>query len=57
MQKLINQMNELNNKANIEENLFVKNIIVKKDKSDKDIIPYIATVKWIEQLGERLLIS
>ena len=42
------------NENNIEENLFVKNIIVNKDKIKAPILPYIATERWLEQLGARL---
>ena len=45
------------NTKNDEDNLYVNNIIVKKNdiiKSSK-IFPYIATEKWIMQLGERLV--
>ena len=57
MKSLINQINELNKKDKVEDSLFVKNIIVNKDKSKKIVVPYIATEKWISQLGERLLIN
>ena len=40
-----------------EENLFVKNIIVNKDKRKKQYLPFIATEKWIDQLGNRLQIN
>tara|TARA_Y100000991_G_C21876786_1_gene307649 strand:- start:268 stop:441 length:174 start_codon:yes stop_codon:yes gene_type:complete len=57
MDKLFNQIEELNQNNKLQENLFVKNIVVNKDKSKKDIVPFIATEKWINQLGERLLIN
>ena len=41
----------------VEDNLFVKNIIVNKDKRKKQILPYIATERWIDQLGNRLQIN
>tara|TARA_B100000989_G_scaffold295684_1_gene277251 strand:+ start:272 stop:448 length:177 start_codon:yes stop_codon:yes gene_type:complete len=44
--------NEEENK--FEENLFVKNIIVNKHKDNVQTLPYIATDKWLEQLGDRL---
>ena len=50
----VDQMNELNKKDKVEDNLFVKNIIVNKDKSKKQVIPFIATERWIGQLGNRL---
>ena len=40
-----------------EENLFVKNIIVNKDKGKNPTLSYVATEKWLEQLGNRLEIN
>ena len=40
-----------------EENLFVKNIIVNKDKGKVPTLSYVATEKWLEQLGARLEIN
>ena len=57
MKMVLDQINELNKKQNVEENLFVKNVIINRDKNNKNIIPYIATEKWIGQLGERLLLN
>ena len=57
MNMLLDQISELNKKEKIEDNLFVKNIIVNKDKRKKQFLPFIATDKWIEQLGNRLQIS
>ena len=57
MNILIDQMNELNKKEKVEDNLFVKNIIVNKDKGKKQIFPFVATEKWIGQLGNRLEIK
>ena len=37
-----------------EENLFVKNIIVNKDKGKVPTLSYVATEKWLKQLGNRL---
>ena len=54
MDKLLNSIVAKENKNNIEENLFVKNIIVNKDKNQAPHLPYIATEKWLEQLGNRL---
>ena len=54
---ILDQMNELDKKEKVEDNLFVKNIIVNKDNNKKTIVPYIATEKWVGQLGERLLID
>ena len=57
MNLLEDQINVLNKKDKVEDNLFVKNIIVNKDKSKKQILPFIATEKWIGQLGKRLQIN
>ena len=54
---LVDQMNEFNKKNKVEDNLFVKNIIVNKDKSKKQVLPFVATEKWIDQLGNRLQIN
>ena len=56
MDTIINKLPNLNNNKS-EENLFVKNIIVNKDKNKKLNIPYIATERWLEQLGNRLEIT
>ena len=56
MNLLLDQMNEFYKKEKVEDNLYVKNIIVNKDKS-RIQIPYIATEKWISQLGNRLQIN
>ena len=57
MNLLVDQMVELDNKQRVEDNLFVKNIIVNKDKIKKQVLPFIATEKWIDQLGNRLKIN
>ena len=54
---LVDQINELHNQKKVEENLFVKNIIVNKDKIKKQVLPFIATERWIDQLGNRLQIN
>ena len=54
MDKLLKNIVAKENENNIEENLFVKNIIVNKDKNKAPILPYIATERWLEQLGSRL---
>ena len=54
MDKLLDNIVANENENNIEENLFVKNIIVNKDKNKVPILPYIATERWLEQLGARL---
>ena len=57
MKNLIKQMNEITKNEKVEDNLFVNNIVVNKDNYKKSIVPYIATEKWIGQLGKRLLIN
>ena len=57
MNMLVDQMSDLYNKQKVEDNLFVKNIIVNKDKIKKQVIPFIATERWIDQLGNRLQIN
>ena len=57
MNMLVDQMSELYKKEKVEENSFVKNIIVNKDKRKKQYLPFIATEKWIDQLGNRLQIN
>ena len=57
MHVLVEQTNELNQNNKVEDNLFVKNLIVNKEKSKKNTIPFIATERWIGQLGNRLLIN
>ena len=57
MKILIDQMNEQSKKEKVEDNLFVKNIIVNKDLRNKKFLPYIATERWINQLGDRLQVN
>ena len=57
MDMLVNQLNDFNNKEKVEDNLFVKNIIVNKENRKKQVLPFIATEKWIDQLGDRLEIN
>ena len=57
MRKLLEQMSELNEKEKVGDNLIVENIIVNKDNVKKRTLTYIATEKWIDQLGDRLQIS
>ena len=57
MKLLIDQMNEQSKKEKAEDNLFVKNIIVNKDIRNKKVFPYIATERWINQLGDRLQVN
>ena len=56
MNMLLDQINDLQ-KEKVEDNLFVNNIIVNKDKSKKQVLPYIPTQRWINQLGDRLQIN
>ena len=57
MNILVDQMNEFNQENKVEDNLFVKNIIVNKDKTKKQVLTFVATEKWIDQLGNRLQIN
>ena len=57
---IMDQLSDVLIKQNIkneDDNLYVNNIIVKKNDIIKNskIVPYIATEKWIMQLGERLV--
>lgn len=57
---IMDQLSDILIKQNIkndDENLYVNNIIVKKNDTSKSIksFPYIATEKWVMQLGERLI--
>ena len=54
---LIDQISDLRKKEKVEDNLFVKNIIVNKDKREKQFFPYVSTQRWINQLGYRLKIN
>ena len=54
---LDDEMCNFYNKQKVEDNLFVKNIIVNKDKIKKQVLPFIATERWIDQLGNRLQIN
>jgi hypothetical protein len=57
MNTLVDKMSELYKKEKVEDNLFVNNIIVNKDKRKKQYLPFIATEKWLSQLGNRLQIN
>ena len=57
MNTLIDQMNEHSKKEKVDDNLFVNNIIVNKDIKNKKVLPYIATERWINQLGDRLQVN
>ena len=54
MSKLLNNIISQNKDNSLEENLFVKNIIVNKNKIDNTDSIYIPTEKWVLQLGKRL---
>jgi hypothetical protein len=54
MNNLLNKISNQIQEKKIEENLFVKNIIVNKEKKNIDKRIYIPTEKWIMQLGKRL---
>ena len=54
MSKLLNNITSQINENSVEENLFVKNIIVNKNKIDNTDSIYIPTENWVMQLGKRL---
>lgn len=54
MSKLLNNITSQIKENSVEENLFVKNIIVNKNKIDDTDSVYIPTEKWVMQLGKRL---
>lgn len=54
MSKLLNNITSQIKENSVEENLFVKNIIVNKNKIDNSDSIYIPTEKWVMQLGKRL---
>ena len=57
MNELTDILTKENSDKNHDDNLYVNNIIVKKNDTSKGIksFPYIATEKWVMQLGERLI--
>ena len=57
MSKLLNNITSQIRENSVEENLFVKNIIVNKNKIDNTDSIYIPTEKWVMQLGKRLEIN
>ena len=57
MDKIFNYIPERISENKFEENLFVKNIIVNKDRVKAPTLSYVATEKWLEQLGNRLEIN
>ena len=54
MSELLNNITSQIKENSVEENLFVKNIIVNKNKIDNTDSIYIPTEKWVLQLGKRL---
>ena len=54
MDKIFNNIEAKDIDNKFEENLFVKNIIVNKDKNRRPVLPYISTERWLGQLGSRL---
>ena len=54
MSNLLNNISEQIKENRTEDNLFVKNIIVNKDKLIQMDTIYIPTEKWVMQLGKRL---
>ena len=54
MNEILNDINLTTKENKFEENLFVDKIIVNKNRNSKVESPYIATEKWISQLGNRL---
>lgn len=54
MSKLLNNITSQIKENSVDENLFVKNIIVNKNKIDNSDSIYIPTEKWVMQLGKRL---
>ena len=57
MDMLIDQISDLREKEKVGDNLFVKNIIVNKGIRNKKVLPYVATERWINQLGDRLQVN
>ena len=57
MNELLNDIDLKNKENKFEENLFVDKIIVNNNRNSKIELPYIATEKWISQLGSRLEIN
>ena len=54
MNELFKDENFKTTENRMEENLFVDKIIVNKNTDIKSQLPFIATEKWISQLGNRL---
>ena len=55
MNKILNKIDDIDINKKVEDNLFVKNIFVNKEKNEKKVVPFIATDRWVRQLGGRLL--
>ena len=55
MNSILNKIDDIDINKKVEDNLFVKNIFVNKEKNEKKVVPFIATDKWVRQLGGRLL--
>ena len=54
MNELFKEENFKTTENRLEENLFVDKIIVNNKRDIKHQLPFIATEKWINQLGNRL---
>jgi hypothetical protein len=54
MNELFNEISLKTKENKLEENLFVDKIIVNKNINSKVELPYIATERWVSQLGSRL---
>ena len=54
MNELLNDISFKTEENKFEENLFVDKIIVNKNRDAKVELPYIATQRWVSQLGSRL---
>ena len=54
MDNLLNNISEQIKQNKDQENLFVNNIIINKEKKNSVQSIYIPTQKWVMQLGERL---
>ncbi len=55
MNSILNKIDDIDINKKVEDNLFVKNIFVNKEKNEKKVVPFIATDRWVRQLGGRLL--
>ena len=57
MSKSLNNITSQIKENSVEENLFVRNIIVNKNKINNTDSIYIPTEKWVMQLGKRLKLN